>query len=213
MSKIIVHPAYFPPLAHLAAYLSADTVIFDLHAHFDKQTYRNRMYLHAAHGKQLLSVPVKHVKNMERQAMKDVRVSYERDWQRQHWKTLETAYRTSPYFEFYEDDLYPLFEQKFEFLWELNLATVQKVFEFLNLDLKYEFTRQYDPHPEGVTDLRPLIDAKRKFNFIDKMPPYIQVFSAKNGFIPNLSILDLLFMEGPNAVTCLKNIAPLVLNQ
>ncbi len=210
MMKIIVHPAYFPPVTYFAAFFSAETVVFDIHAHFDKQTYRNRMYLHAAHGKQLLSVPVKHTKNMERLAMKKVKISYERNWQRQHWKTLETAYRTSPYFEFYEDDLYPLFEHKFEYLWELNLATVQKVFDLLNTDFDYELSQDYNPSPEGFIDLRPLVDAKKKFDFIKQLPPYTQVFSNKNGFIPGLSILDLLFMEGPHAVNYLKKIAPLI---
>ncbi len=201
-----MHPAYFPDIVSFAVMMRAGEVVWDIHAHFDKQTYRNRMYIHAAHGKQMLSVPVRHAKGMERRAFKDVEVSGESDWQRYHWKSLETAYRTSPYFEFYEDDLKPFFEKKFRFLLDVNKAALEKILELADIDLSLTFTERYDPSPADIADFRFLVDAKKRPVNTEALPSYTQVFSDRNGFIPGLSILDLLFMEGPKAVLYLKNL-------
>ena len=130
-----------------------------------------------------------------RQLYKDVKISNENDWQKIHLKSLESAYRMSPFYEFYIDDIMPIFEDNFKFIVDLNLKCFQIIKECLQLDLSLAFTNQYEKSPPNVNDYRHLVN--KKFNAI-KLEPYTQVFLQKHGFIPNLSILDLLFNEGPN---------------
>lgn len=125
------------------------------------------------------------------------------NWQKQHWRTLETAYRTSPFFEFYEDDLKPLFEQAKGSLFDFNLKTIKTIADCLGIEMPTEKTTSYEPLPSNSTDVRFLAESKKKLNI--KMVEYSQVFEERHGFIGNLSILDLLFNEGTNALTHLKN--------
>lgn len=130
----------------------------------------------------------------ERQLYKDVRVDNQVAWQKLHWKTLQTAYRTTPYFEYYEDKIAPIFTQKHDFLLDLNLRTIEAVLDCLHIDVSWEQTTAYHSTYDGVTDYRYLTDAKAAYEV--SQDPYYQIFSDKHGFIPNLSILDLLFHEG-----------------
>jgi hypothetical protein len=197
-NKIIIHPVSFPSIPHMIAMISAEKIIFEMHDFFEKQTYRNRYYIHTAHGKQMLSVPVKHSKSNTHRPTNSVIIANDFDWQRRHWKSLETAYRTSPYFEFYEDELRPLFKTRYEKLTDFNLATIKKIFDLLEIPLQYGFTDTYrENYNEG--DFRFLVDAKRPFDFLKTLSPYTQVFSDRQAFMPGLSVLDLLFMEGPAA--------------
>jgi len=200
VNKILIHPTYFPNLGHFIALWNADEILLEINDFFDKQTYRNRMYFLGANGKHMLSVPVRHSKSLQRRPTKDILISHEAPWQHYHWKSLETAYRSSPYFEFYEDDLRPLFEQKFDRLIDLNVATIQKVFDWLGKPFRYRLTNEWAPRPpEGYLDLRYLVDAKKTHDYVQHLTSYIQVFSDRHPFVPDLSILDLLFMEGPAA--------------
>ncbi len=203
--NILIHPTYFPNLGHFIALWNADKILWEINDHFRKQTYRNRMYFMGASGKQMLPVPVRHSKTAAQRPTRLVEISNERDWQRYHWKSLQTAYRSSPYFEYYEDELAPLFEQKFERLIDLNLATIRKIFELLDKDFQYEFTEEWHPKaPDGYNDLRYLAEAKTPHAYIARLKPYTQVFSDRHPFVPDLSILDLLFMEGPATAAYLK---------
>ncbi len=196
----------------MIALWNADEIIFEIHDHFEKQTYRNRMIFLGAHGRQILPVPVHHAKSLQRRPTREVLIANDTDWPRHHRKSLETAYRSSPYFEYYEDDLMPLFEQRFDNLLDLNLATIAKVFELLGRPVTWRLTDEYRPQaPEGVSDLRPLVRAKQKHDYIDRLEPYTQVFSDRHPFVPDLSFLDLLFMQGPASVLYLEKHAPLVL--
>jgi hypothetical protein len=195
-------PCYFPSISQYVVMSHADEITFEIHDNFQKQTNRNRMYVYSPNGVQLLNVPVKHNSEKKHQKTKDIKVENAFDWQKQHFKSLEAAYRTSPFFEFYEDELMPIFEKKYQFLFDLNL----EVFAFLNqcISLKKEiiFTEEYFHTPDNHTDYRFLAHGKKD---LFENTPYHQVFEEKHGFIKNLSILDLLFNEGKYALDYLKN--------
>lgn len=201
MKNLLIHPSYFPSISHYIALVQADKVTFEMEDNFQKQTNRNRMYIHSPNGIQLLNVPIKHSPE-KHQKYKDVRIENDFAWQKNHFKSLEAAYRTSPFFEYFEDDIRPLFEKKHDFLMELNLEIFELVNDSLGLSFAADKTVEYFHEATTFADLRPLIDGKKDVTIIE---PYTQVFEEKNGFLNNLSILDLLFNEGRYAVAYLKN--------
>jgi hypothetical protein len=153
----------------------------------------------------MLTIPIKHVGGAQgKQYYKEVRLENEYNWQRQHWRTLQTAYRTSPFFEYYEDDLAPLYNTPFEYLLDFNLKSIEIVCECLQLSMPEQKTSRYEVIPEQGQDFRGLVNAKKSIAF--DPPPYSQVFDNRHGFIPNLSILDLLFNEGTAALTYLEEL-------
>jgi hypothetical protein len=152
----------------------------------------------------MLNIPIKHVGGHEgRQKYIDVELDNTYDWKKVHWRTLETAYRTSPFFEFYEDDIRPLYKGNETSLYEFNLKTIQAISNCLGLEFSMNKTSSYELQPKDYFNARFLVEAKKELPI--KMKPYIQVFGERHGFIPNLSILDLLFNEGTNTVFFLKN--------
>ena len=201
MKNLLIHPSYFPSISHYIALVQADKVTFEMEDNFQKQTNRNRMYIHSPNGIQLLNVPIKHSPE-KHQKYKDVRIENDFAWQKNHFKSLEAAYRTSPFFEYFEDDIRPLFEKRHDFLMELNLEIFELVNDSLGLSFAADKTVEYFHEATTFADLRPLIDGKKD---VTKIEPYTQVFEEKNGFLNNLSILDLLFNEGRYAVAYLKN--------
>ncbi len=201
--NLIVHPAYFPNIATFSV-LAQHTVIWEAHDNFQKQTYRNRCYICTDQGKHMLNIPIKHVGGKEgRQKYRDVEIDHTYNWQKQHWRTLETAYRTSPFFEFYEDDLRPLFEKREKFLFDFNLKTIQTTFDCLGIAMPIERTKMFEMSTSNDMDARFLVEAKKPLSFTPA--GYSQVFEERHGFIPNLSILDLLFNEGTNTLDYLKS--------
>ena len=153
----------------------------------------------------MLSIPIKHAGGIEgRQLYRDVRLDNDYPWQRTHWRTLQTAYRASPFFEFFEEDLAPLFEKNFEYLLDFNLQTIRTICELLEIEMPEERSSQYFASPTDLIDARNLVNAKKEI--LVRQEPYIQVFQDRHGFIENLSILDLIFNEGNAAVTYLENI-------
>ncbi len=206
MEKVILHPAYFPNIIQFSHLVYADEVLLEINDFYEKQTYRSRMKIQSPNGNQLLSVPIKHTKSDGKQYYKEVKISYDFDWQKLHWRSLETAYRTSPYFEFYEDDLLPLFRQKTEKLVDLNLRIIQRLFEILEVERTFILSTEYINHYVDYKDLRFLKNAKTPLEIEGKLPHYTQIFSDRFDFMPNLSIADLLFMEGPNALAYLEEV-------
>lgn len=200
--NVLIHPTYFPNIAHASAMLYANEVTFEMDDNYQKQTYRNRTYIYGANGKLQLSIPIIHTQK-ERQKYRDIKIYHAENWQDIHWKSLETAYRTSPYFEFYEDELQPLFTEKAEYLLDFNLKCLETVLDCLQWNLNSSKTKIYQKKVEDQLDYRYLANARKEpaYNFDN----YMQVFNSKHGFIPNLSILDLLFNEGPNALNYLKS--------
>ena len=170
---------------------------------FQKQTNRNRTYIYSPNGIQLLNIPVKHSKQIF-QKTKDVKIESDFDWQKQHFKSLEAAYRSSPFFEYFEDDIRPIFEKKYEFLIDLNFEIMDFVAKCLRMKLEYETTSEYfhEVASNTILDYRILADGK-KDNC--QFETYTQVFDDKHGFLNNLSVLDLIFNEGKFALDYLKN--------
>ena len=199
--NILIHPTYFPSISHYIAMIKADMVTLEMEDNFQKQTNRNRMYIYSPNGVQLLNIPVKHSVDRH-QKYRDVRIENDFGWQKNHFKSLEAAYRTSPFFEYFEDDFRPLFEKKHEFLMDLNLATFELVNDALGVQFSIEKTTEYFLEITHLKDFRSLANGKKDTTQIEE---YTQVFNEKHGFLNNLSILDLLFNEGRYAVDYLKN--------
>lgn len=200
--KILLHPTSFPNIATFTAIVKAKTVVFEVHDNYQKQTYRNRCYIYAANGKLQLSVPVVFSQN-NRQKYSEVQIANTYKWQDNHRKTLESAYKTSPFFEFYEDELHFLFTERFNSILDFNLKCFEVICNCLQLEISYTKTEAFEKLPKNITDLRTLVNAKKEKPFT--FNTYTQVFSNKHGYINNLSILDLLFNEGPNALNYLES--------
>ena len=200
--NILIHPTYCPSIATFVAIAKADSVVMEVQDNYQKQTYRNRCCIYAANGKLQLSIPVV-FSQKNRQKYSEVKIANTYKWQDNHWKSLESAYRTSPFFEFYADELQPLFTETFDTILEFNLKCFELICDCLQLELDYSKTEVYDKEPKNTIDYRALVNAKKET--IIPLKPYTQVFKAKHGFINNLSILDLLFNEGTNAVSYLKS--------
>ncbi len=186
----------------MAAVVRATGLVFEVEDNYQKQTCRNRTFIAHSNGKLLLNAPVKHNKQGARQKTREVLVENSFPWQLQHWKSLQTAYRTSPFFEFYEDDLEPLFTEEVSGLMDHNFRIFDVLIQLIGVNLSYTKTTSYKNEPD-IRDLRYLVDTKKmgKLN----LQPYTQVLQAHHDFIPNLSILDLLFNEGPNALQYLED--------
>lgn len=200
MNNILIHPGYFPSISHFVAIAQSDLVTFEMDDNFQKQTNRNRMYIYSPNGIQLLNIPIKHSKEAH-QKTRDVKLETAFDWQKQHFKSLEAAYRTSPFFEYFEDDIAPIFHKKHTFLMDLNFETMSVVSKCLGLAFDYNETTVYFHEVSDKTDFRTLINGKKDTSVFES---YTQVFEEKHGFLNNLSILDLLFNEGRYALDYLK---------
>jgi len=205
LKSVLIHPCYFGPIDLYVAIAQAERLVVEKKDNYQKQTYRTRQYIYGANGKLLLNVPIKHRENKtdQHQKYKDIKIENAFKWQRLHWKSLEAAYRTSPFFEFYEDDFVGLFENQPTFLMDFNLKCMEVVFDFLGIDFQFEFTEEFQLHPKDISDQRQLVTSKRKP--YSELLPYIQVFQAKYGYLSNLSILDLLFNQGPSSLDYLQS--------
>lgn len=200
MDNIIIHPSYFPSISHFVAIAQANLVTFEMEDNFQKQTNRNRMYIYSPNGIQLLNVPVKHSKEAH-QRIREVIIENDFDWQKQHFKSLEAAYRTSPFFEYFEDSIRPIFEKKHHFLMDLNFETMAVISKCMGLEFDYDETAEYFHEVADKRDLRKLINGKKDTAAFES---YTQVFGEKHGYLNNLSVLDLLFNEGRYALDYLK---------
>ena len=198
---ILIYPSYFPTISNYVAMAQADSITFEVEDNFQKQTNRNRTYIYSPNGIQLLNIPIKHTKERH-QKTKDVRLETAFDWQKQHFKSLEAAYRTSPFFEYFENELTPIFNKKHIFLMDLNFETMEIISKCLRMKFDFKRTTEYFHEVSNYTDFRPLVNGKKEIKIFEN---YTQVFGEKHGFINNLSILDLLFNEGKFALDYLKN--------
>jgi len=189
---------YLPPIAFFSELLlHKNNFLIEQKEHFPKQTYRNRAQICSPDGALTLAVPVtKGSKNHTK--IRDVKISYDFGWQRLQWLSLQTCYRSSAYFEYYEADFAPFFEtKKFDFLFDLNEAMLQLLFKLLKMKVEINYTDEYEKDFAGQ-DFRQNINPKQAYDFEQKT--YFQVFDDRQGFLKNLSIVDLLFNQGPNAL-------------
>ncbi len=206
MSHILVHPCYFGSVAQFTAISQANEISFEACDNYQKQTYRNRTYIYGANGKLLLNIPILHsgVKGSKR-LYKDIQIEHQFNSLKIHWKSFEAAYRTSPFFEFYEDEFAPLFENKEKFLMDFNLKCNEFVFDALGLDYNPQKTNEFNLKlSNNIIDYRELATSKSKV-YNTEFEKYIQVFSDKHGFLSNLSVLDVLFNLGPSSLEYLEN--------
>ena len=202
MSTIIAPLAYTGSIDMWALMTTAETLLIELNDYYKKQTLRNRTHIHGANGRLLLSIPIKHLRKTAHQYYKEVEIENSFAWQKQHWKSIQSAYRSSPYFEFYEDDISIFYKNKFSLLYDLNKSYFELLLKLLGWKPKVHYTKTYESKFIS-NDIRSQIEKKEVKNTLTLK--YTQVFENKNGFIPNLSILDLLFNEGPNSLSLLKN--------
>lgn len=193
-------PTYFSPIYQYSKVISTEKIIFEMNDNFQKQSYRNRCYIFNTNGKQLLNIPLNHPISSGRKKTKDTLVENNTPWQAQHFKSLKTAYRNSPFFEFYVDDIATIFEKKYTYLQDVNIDTFLFISEALQLNSDFKKTSSFSIETE-YKDFRNLAEVKNQPKKLTDT--YIQMFDDKHGFIPNLSILDLLFMEGPNTISFL----------
>jgi hypothetical protein len=191
MKTVLLSTAYLPNVHYLSQVINCDTIVIEKHENFVKQTYRNRCDIVTANGKLSLSIPL--IKQADKELISDKKISYAEDWQKQHWRTIVSAYKNSPYFEFFEDEFKPFYENQFEFLLDYNTQLLQTILHILRVKKQIEFTQTFELNPSQVFDFRSLSDIQKNDTVIK---PYYQVFADKLGFTPNVSCLDALFNVG-----------------
>ena len=207
MTEVYLTSAYLAPVEYYAHMLAADKVWVEQYDHYMKQTYRNRCIIAGPSGRIDLTVPT--VKpDVPKCPMKDIRISEHGNWRHLHLYALESAYGNTPYFEYYRDDFVPFYEKRYEFLIDFNEALQEMICALIDMQPCMVRTLEYIKEvSNGVLDLREVIHPKHDYTMEDevfKVVPYYQVFQERQGFIPNLSIVDLLFNLGPESLLLLK---------
>ena len=219
MTTALLQTTYFGPVQWYQKLYRYDHCLIEQYDNYQKQTFRNRCIIATANGPLALTVPTMSsgsastdcpvssgsAAGTEKCLLKDVRISDHNQWRRNHWNALQSAYSESPFFDYYADDIRPFFEEKYEFLVDFNEAIRQKMCELLDIHPRVSYTTEYTSdislQTSAIKDYRSVIHAKHPQPDADFEPKrYWQVFQQKHGFLPNLSILDLLFCMGPEAI-------------
>ena len=199
--------AYLAPVEYYVHLMRADKIYMERYDNYVKQTYRNRCIIAAADGPLALTIPTEKSES-PKCSMKDVRISDHGNWRHMHWNALVSNYRNSPFFEYYADDFKKFYEQKYPFLWDYNLEMCQLVCQLIDMNPQIIGTDEYRTSFEAnELDLREAIHPKKDTWTEDpyfEPAPYYQVFKEKYGFLPNLSIVDLLFNMGPESILVLQ---------
>ncbi len=192
-------PAYLPNAEYFSWLLKQETVLFTGDTLYQKQTFRNRTIIYGANGELKLIIPTRHNQKNRKPLDMEIQISYDMNWQNQHWKSICSSYRSSPFFEFYEDEIAEFYKEKRESLFMFNLSLLAKLMTLLEEPFKYKIISfEKDIYKRLDSLITPKIKSQILFE------SYTQVFSSKHGFISNLSILDILFNLGPNSSNYLK---------
>lgn len=199
MKKVLLSTAYLPPIFWFQNLITEENVVIEQHEYFIKQTYRNRCEILSANGKLSLSIPLVHQSNKE--IINQKRISYAENWQQNHWRAITSAYKNSPYFEFFEDELRGFYERRYDLLIEYNTDIIKTLLKLLRLKKQLIFSGHYSVEFEGQ-DLRNSFSPKVSNSHISKH--YHQVFSDKFDFVPDLSVIDLIFNQGLNSIDYLS---------
>lgn len=203
MNSILIELHYLPSISYFSALQSFEEVIVEKYEHYEKQTYRNRCYIKAAHGIETLIIPVTRAPGKNQ--IKDVRIDYSQKWLNNHWRTIQSAYGKSPFYEYYWQDLHDIIFNKQQFLYDFNLSLLTMCLGWLKHNIPIRETSYYDKTPDKtVNDYRSLLNLKKEdsCNSFVKNVEYPQVFGSK--FVNNLSIIDLIFCEGPGALSIVQ---------
>lgn len=205
--NVLTSSAYWPNLHYFYYVLNSDKFVIENFENYHKQSFRNRTQILSANGRLDLSIPVKKLNTKE--LVKDVEISYTENWQTNHWRAITSAYKNSPYFEFFEEEIHYFYTAEFKYLIELNTEQLKLVLKLLKIKKEISFTSEFEKEPNNFIDLRNSIHPKINFAedklVVSKLTvPYYQTFENKFPFHPNLSILDLLFNKGLEAVAYLS---------
>ncbi len=199
--QILLPILYLPPISWFSVFLQKDSeIVLEQFEHFPKQNYRNRTNIYGANGKLSLIIPINHNGN---RVLKDTQISNREKWQQLHWKSIKTAYQTSPYFEYYEDQLEEIYTFKTNLLVEFNLNALKIIQKILKVEKGFTLNEEFFKEPK-IQNYRDSFSPKIETTF--KLEEYYQSFSAKYGFIEDLSIIDLLCNKGPESITYINNI-------
>lgn len=204
--EIILSSAYLAPVEYYTKLYAYDKIYVERFDHYMKQTYRNRCVIASASGSLALTIPTEKSEDLKC-LMKDVRISDHGNWRHVHWNAFVAGYKHSPFFDYYADEFHAFFERKYEFLYDFNMELCRWICEQIDLQPCMMPTDDYDAEPENIEDFRERIHPKKPYAEYDPQfvpQPYYQVFDAQNGFIPNLSIVDLLFNMGPESLIVLR---------
>ena len=207
--NVLLVTSYWPNLHYFFYVLNASIINIEQFDNYSKQSYRNRTQILSANGVLNLSIPIK--KNKSEKVLNSIEISYKEDWQKNHWRAITSAYKNSPYFDFFEEDLKVFYSNKYNLLIDYNLDQLKFIIKVLKQKKNIQLTKQYESNPESVIDLRTIIHPKQSYlsdklvaNKLDQS--YYQTFENKISFTPNLSILDLLFNKGLHTIDYLKSI-------
>lgn len=204
---VYLSSAYLAPVEYYTKLLAYDRVCIEQHDHYIKQTYRNRCTIAAPDGELALSIPTVKPASLKC-PMCDIRISDHGNWRHLHWNAIESAYNHTPFFEYYKDDFRPFYEKKYEFLADFNEELCHLVCSLIDIQPVMERTSEYKTgFAPGEADFRECIHPKKDFSLEDpdfSPQSYYQVFQERLGFLPNLSIIDLLFNMGPESLLVLQ---------
>ena len=194
--RCLISSCYAGNVDYLSCLKKAENIVVDQGEFFHKQTFKNRCEIYGANGKLSLIVPIQ--RKPGKNPIKDIKIDYSQRWQKIHWKSLESSYRSSPYFEYYEHHFAPFYlKEKPVFLIDFNRQILEGFFKILDIDVPIDYSLSYIDKKEDDVDIRNLIHPKKQPTAFFKGTRYYQVFEDKFGFIPNLSVYDLIFNEGP----------------
>lgn len=207
--NVLLVTSYWPNLHYFFYVLNASIIHIEQFDNYSKQSYRNRTQILSANGILNLSIPIK--KNKSEKVVNAIEISYKEDWQKNHWRAITSAYKNSPYFDFFEEDLKVFYSNKYNLLIDYNIDQLKFIIKVLKQKKYIQLTKQYESNPESVIDLRTIIHPKQSYlsdklvaNKLDQS--YYQTFENKISFTPNLSILDLLFNKGLHTIDYLNSI-------
>ncbi|HUX59404.1 MAG TPA: WbqC family protein [Bacteroidales bacterium] len=196
VGKLLVSTAYLPPVSYFSHISHADEIFIEREENYLKQTYRNRCYILAAHGPQILSVPV-YLGSVHKTLIKDIRIDYSKRWQQVHLRAMTASYNSSPYFEFYFENIEKVISENHDFLLDLNMEMTELILKIVKINKNISYTTNFEAVGNVDNDFRYKITPKIQSELVFK--PYLQVFNNSEGFVPNLSIVDLFFNMGPEA--------------